>query len=123
MPGCTLDIAWFGGGVVLVAKDSSGVMPLCVLKDNGIKGHFVTPLPPSPTSGTVLSGSQDLYQCCAISSASPFAMEMWCLIFATSFWKFETRSKERNFWRPLSSWRLHHRLHEKEEEESDTLLL
>lgn len=42
-------------------------------------------------------------------------MEAWCLIFAISFSKFETMLKEWNFWRTLSSWRLHHTLYEKEE--------
>lgn len=122
MPDYTLDIACFGSGALLVAKDSFGVMPLC-LEDNGIEYNFVTPVPPSPLPGTALSGSQDLYQWSAISSTSPFTMETWCLILVMSFWKFETRLKEWNFWIPLSSRRLHHRWYEKEEDESDTLFL
>lgn len=86
-----------------------------------IKCDFLTAaLPPFllPLSKTILSGSGDLYQWSAISSASPFIMETWCLIFAISFLKLETKTKEWNFWRPLSSWRLHHRMYEKEKDQT-----
>lgn len=121
LPDCAPDIGFWDA--LSAAKDSFGVMSLYVLKDNGIKCDFVTIALPSPASRTILSGSQGLYQWSAISSASPFTTGTWCLIFAISFWKFETRLKEWNFWRPLSSWRLHHRSYEKEEEESDPPLL
>lgn len=54
------------------------------------------------------------YQWSAISSASPFTTETWCLIFDMSFWKFEATIKEWNFWRPRSSWRLWSRVEEGE---------
>lgn len=65
----------------------------------------------------MLSGSRDLYQWLAISSASPFTMVASCLIFAISFLKFEVMTKDWSIRWALSSWRLYHRLYEKEEED------
>lgn len=91
------------GGTQLVANSRWEVISR-LLKNIGTDGDS------SPGDRVVWSAGS--YQWSAISSASPFTTETWCLIFDMSFWKFEATIKEWNFWRPRSSWRLWSRVEE-----------